>query len=99
MSLLSGRRYADYHGPISLRERAASFARRFSRPRTRRRHPRDVSNGPTLHRELWWWTVRPEMGKGSRRFVSKPMYATREIPGNDHDAATDWMIDRIAHLL
>lgn len=52
-----------------------------------------------LHRELWWWTVRPEMGKGSRRFVSKPMYATREIPGNDHDAATDWMIDRIAHLL
>ncbi|WP_157107824.1 hypothetical protein [Nocardia amikacinitolerans] len=44
-----------------------------------------------LNRELGWWTVRPMLGWRSRRWVSKPTYATRAIPGDDLSAAKDWM--------
>lgn len=90
MLRLSGR-YADYQGKISLRARVAGAARALSRPRTRRLHPQDAGRGYQLRRELGWWTVRPETGAGSRRFVSKPTYATRTIAKNDREAALTWM--------
>ncbi|QIS15911.1 hypothetical protein [Nocardia arthritidis] len=40
---------------------------------------------------MGWWTVRPVRGFRSRRWISKPIYATRAIPGDDREAALTWM--------
>ncbi|MEV2220628.1 hypothetical protein AB0E01_12180 [Nocardia vinacea] len=95
MDLPNGRRYAEYIGPVSTRERVAGLVRALSLalPRRRKLHPQDAGGGyQGVRREFGRWVVRPMTGPGSRRWVSKPHYATRAIPGNDREAATDWML-------
>lgn len=92
MRLPNGRRYADYDGPVMMRDRLTGLWRAATRPRPRRwLNPRHTGAGHMLNRELGWWTVRPMLGWRSRRWVSKPTYATRAIPGDDLSAAKDWM--------
>ncbi|MFQ6326160.1 hypothetical protein ACLMAL_08485 [Nocardia sp. CWNU-33] len=92
MGLPNGRRYADYDGPVSVRDQVIGMVRALTRPRPRRRlHPDDTGEGYVLNREMGWWTVRPVTGSGSRRWISKPKYATHSIPGNDREAALTWM--------
>ncbi len=96
MGLPNGRRYAEYDGPVTVRDRVIGVARALSRPRPRRRlHPDDTGGGYTLHREVGWWTVRPVSGWGARRWVSKPKYATRTIPGTDREEALTWMCTKL----
>ncbi len=92
----SGRRYADYHGRETVRSRVIGLWRTLTRPRPRRGlHPDDTGGGHMLHREMGRWTVRPVSGWNSRRWVSKPKLATRAIPGNDREAAIDWMCTQL----
>lgn len=95
MDLSNGRRYADYHGPVTVRERVIGVRRAVSRalPRRRRLHPQDSGGGyQGVRREFGRWVVRPMTGSGSRRWVSRPLYTTRAIPGSDRRAAEDWML-------
>ncbi|WP_067465972.1 hypothetical protein [Nocardia amamiensis] len=95
MGLPNGRRYADYHGPVTMRDQVIGLARALSRLRPGRRllHPRDSGGGyQGVRREFGRWVVRPMSGPGSRRWVSKPHYATRAIPADDLKAAEDWML-------
>ncbi|WP_327113448.1 hypothetical protein OHB12_31595 [Nocardia sp. NBC_01730] len=92
MALPNGRRYADYDGPVTVRDRVIGVARALTRPRARRRlHPQDTGEGYVLNSEMGWWTVRPVTGAGSRRWISKPKYATRAIARDDREAALTWM--------
>ncbi|WP_040700898.1 hypothetical protein [Nocardia vinacea] len=95
MGLPIGRRYADYIGPVSMRDRLTGVvhAVALALPHRRRLHPQDTGGGyQGVRREFGRWVVRPMTGPGSRRWVSKPHYATRAIPGNDLKAAEDWML-------
>ncbi len=88
-------RYAEYIGPVSKRDQAISALRALKRamPTRRRLHPRDSGGGyQGVRREFGRWVLRPMSGPGSRRWISKPHYATRAIPGNDPTAAKNWAL-------
>lgn len=98
MDLSTGRRYADYRGPVTARQRLIGARRALSRvlPHRRKLHPQDAGGGyQGVRREFGRWVVRPMTGTGSRRWLSKPLYATRTIPGNDRVAAEDWMLRKL----
>jgi len=95
MALPNGRRYAEYVGPISTRDRVIGVLRALALtlPRRRRLHPQDAGGGyQGVRREFGRWVVRPMSGPGSRRWVSKPLYATRAIPRENREAAIDWSL-------
>lgn len=55
-----------------------------------RRHPEDTGGGFQVRREWGYWTVRPNRGWRSVRWVTPPVHATRHIPRSDHDDAWIW---------
>lgn len=59
----------------------------------RRRHS-DVPAYP-LRREFGAWTVRPDRGWRSRRWITPPLYINRQIPAADRDGAADWAMDKL----
>ncbi|WP_330253311.1 hypothetical protein OG874_01460 [Nocardia sp. NBC_00565] len=98
MGLPNGRRYAEYIGPVSTRDRVTGLLRALVQvlPRRRRLHPRDAGGGyHGVRREFGRWVLRPMTGPGSRRWISKPHYATRAIPRNNREAAIDWSLEAL----
>lgn len=41
------------------------------------------------------WTIRPDRGWRSRRWITPPLYVNRQISAADRDGAADWAMDTL----
>ncbi|WP_148310583.1 hypothetical protein [Nocardia otitidiscaviarum] len=57
-------------------------------------HPVPGAGYPVRYEPVWGWTVRPEFGWRSHRWMP-PLHWTRRIPRSEQEAATDWALERM----
>lgn len=60
-----------------------------------RRHPEDTRGGSTFRREWGGWAVRPSRGWRRFRWITPPTVYTRRFSAEEHDAAVDWVLERM----
>lgn len=88
--------YAESDRPATVRSRWFWFrSHLIGAWLAHRRHPEDTGGGSTFRREWGGWAVRPSQGWRRFRWITPPTLYTRRFSSDQHDAAADWMLERM----